>query len=341
MKNLFIGIDFSKQTFDVSFFEKDGIGEVFYSQFENNKDGFKHLVKWINQHTDVCKEEWLFCGEHTSLYSLELPAFLLKQNLFIWLENPLQIKRSSGIKREKTDKTDSLEIARYAFRFQDKARCYKLPDKVFTSLQNLLSFRGRLVKNRQELLVAAKEMRRVFNRDKTARYIYEQSMQEIGRLSKKIKEVEVQMLSLLDETEELKTNYERLTSIKGIGMINALTILIYTENFTRFTDCRKFACYVGVVPFDKSSGTSLNRGRQISRLANIQIKTLLTQAAKCAVVHNPKLRNYYQRKMAEGKSMKIVINNVRNKLLQIMFALVQKGQSYINDYEHQLEIKLI
>ena len=251
MKNLFIGIDFSKKTFDVSFFEKEGTGEIFYSRFENNKDGFKHLVKWISKHTDVCKEEWLFCGERTGLYSLELPAFLLKQNLFIWLENPLQIKRSSGIKREKTDKTDSLEIAHYAFRFQDKARCYKLPDKVFMSLQNLLSFRGRLVKNKQELLVAAKEMRRVFNRDKTARYIYEQSMLEIGRLNKKVKEVEEQMLLLLDETEELKTNYERITSIKGIGMINALTILIYTENFTRFTDCRKFSCYVGVVPFDK------------------------------------------------------------------------------------------
>jgi len=340
MKNLFIGIDFSKQTFDVSFFEKGGTGEIFYSQFENNKDGFKHLVKWISSNTGVRKDEWLFCGEHTGLYSLELPAFLLKQKLFIWLENPLQIKRSSGIKREKTDKTDSLDIAHYAFRFQDKAMCYKLPDKVFRSLQNLLSFRGRLVKNKQELLVAAKEMRRVFNRDKTARYIYEQSMLEIGRLSKKIKEVEAQMLSLLDETEEVKTNYDRITSIKGIGMINALTILIYTENFTRFTDCRKFACYVGVVPFDKSSGTSLNRGKRISRLANIQIKTLLTQAAKCAIVYNPKLRGYYQRKIAEGKSMKIVINNVRNKLLQIMFALVQKGQSYMDGYENQLEIKL-
>ena len=275
------------------------------------------------------------------MYSLELPVFLLKHNLFIWLENPLQIKRSLGIKREKTDKTDSLEIARYAFRFQDKAICYKLPDKIFTSLQNLMSFRGRLVKNRQELSVAAKEMRSVFNRDKTARYIYEQSMHEIDSLNKKIKGVEAQMLLLLDDTEEVKTNYARLTSIKGIGMINALTMLIYTENFTRFTDCRKFACYVGVVPFDKSSGTSLHRGKRISRLANIQIKTLLTQAAKCAVVHNPKLRIYYQRKLAEGKGMKIVINNVRNKLLQIMFALIKKGQSYMDGYENQLEIKLV
>jgi len=341
MKNLFIGIDFSKKTFDVSFFEKDGTGEVYYSQFENNSDGFKRLIKWISLNTRIKKEEWLFCGENTGLYSLELPTFLLKHNLFIWLENPLQIKRSSGIKREKTDKTDSLEIAHYAFRFQDKAMCYKLPDKVFSALQNLLSFRGRLVKNRKELLVAAKEMRRVFSRDKTARYIYEQSVHEVGRFNKKIKDVERQMLLLLDDMEEIKANYERITSIKGIGMINALMILIYTENFSRFTDCRKFACYVGVVPFDQSSGTSLNRGRRISRLANIPIKTLLTQAAKCAVVYNPKLRDYYQRKLMEGKSMKIVINNVRNKLLQIMFALVQKGQSFINNYENQLEVKFI
>ena len=341
MKNLFIGIDFSKKTFDVSFFEKDGTGEVYYSQFENNSDGFKRLIKWISLNTRIKKEEWLFCGENTGLYSLELPTFLLKHNLFIWLENPLQIKRSSGIKREKTDKTDSLEIAHYAFRFQDKAMCYKLPDKVFSALQNLLSFRGRLVKNRKELLVAAKEMRRVFSRDKTARYIYEQSVHEVARFNKKIKDVERQMLLLLDDMEEIKANYERITSIKGIGMINALMILIYTENFSRFTDCRKFACYVGVVPFDQSSGTSLNRGRRISRLANIPIKTLLTQAAKCAVVYNPKLRDYYQRKLMEGKSMKIVINNVRNKLLQIMFALVQKGQSFINNYENQLEVKFI
>ena len=339
MKDLFIGIDFSKKTFDVSFFEREKTTEVFYAQFENENSGYRSCIKWINGNTKVNKAQWLFCGEHTGLYSMELAAFLLKQNLSIWLENPLQIKLSSGIKREKTDRVDSMEIARYAFRFQDRVRLYKFPDKVFTSLENLLSFRARLVKNRQELSVAAKETRRVFKRDKTVRYIYEQSMLETGRLNKKIREVEKQMLSLLDGIEDLKTNYQRITSIKGIGMINALTILIYTENFTRFTDCRKFACYVGVVPFDKSSGTSLGKGKRISRLANIQIKTLLTQAARCAVVHNPKLRTYYLRKLSEGKKIKLIINNVRNKLLQIIFALVQKGQIYINDYQNQLDIK--
>lgn len=341
MKKLFIGIDFSKKTFDASFFEKEKTGEVFYSRFENTKEGFRAFIKWVSTNTRLSKEQWLFCGEHTGLYSLELPTFLLRQNLFIWLENPLQIKLSSGIKREKTDKVDSLEIAHYAYRFQDKAIRYKLPDKIFTSLQNLISFRGRLVKSRQELLVAAKETRKIFNRDKTARYIHEQSMLEVGRLTKKIKDVEEQMLLLLEEIEELKANYERITSIKGIGMINALMILIYTENFTRFTNCRKFACYVGVVPFDRSSGTSLNRGKRISRMANVQIKTLLTQAAKCAVVHNPKLREYYQRKLAEGKSMKVAINNVRNKLLQLIFTLVQKKQTYINDYDNQWDVKLV
>ncbi|MGL5273634.1 MAG: IS110 family transposase [Phocaeicola sp.] len=341
MKKLFIGIDFSKKTFDVSFFEQERTEQVYYAQFENTKEGFKYFLKWVSINTKVSKELWLVCGEHTGLYSLELPQFLLKKNIFIWLENPLQIKLSVGIKREKTDKVDSLEIAYYAYRFQDKARLYKLPEKIFSSLQNLLSFRGRLVKNRQELLVAAKETRRVFNRDKTARYIYEQSMLEIGRLSKKIKETEEHMLLVLEEMEELKANYDRITSIKGVGIVNALMILIYTENFTRFTDCRKFACYVGVVPFDKSSGTSVHRGKRISRLANVQIKTLLTQAARCAVIHNSSVKKYYERKLADGKSMKVAINNVRNKILQLIFALVQKEQMYISDYQNQWQMKTV
>jgi hypothetical protein len=60
------------------------------------------------------------------LYSVCLSEFLIRKELFLWLENPLQIKLSSGIKREKNDRTDSREIALYACRYQDKARLYQL-----------------------------------------------------------------------------------------------------------------------------------------------------------------------------------------------------------------------
>jgi transposase len=119
--------------------------------------------------------------------------FLLKKELFIWLENPLQIKLSSGIRREKNDKVDSKQIAFYAFRFQDKAICCMPTDKDLCSLGLLLSFRERLIRSKKSLLVSASEMRAVLQRDHTARYIYQQSGRDIDRLNKEIKETEKRM----------------------------------------------------------------------------------------------------------------------------------------------------
>ena len=77
------------------------------------------MLRWIGSQTDVPRQEWLFCGEHTGLYSIGLSDFIIGKGLEIWLENPNQIKLSSGIKREKSDPADSLAIAEYAMRFED------------------------------------------------------------------------------------------------------------------------------------------------------------------------------------------------------------------------------
>ncbi|MDR1120288.1 MAG: hypothetical protein LBM08_05160, partial [Dysgonamonadaceae bacterium] len=69
-----------------------------------------------------------------------------------------------------------------------------------------------------------------------------------------------------------------------------------------------------------------------SHLANKQIKALLTQAAKCAIRYDPSIRNYYQRKTAEGKNRWLVVNNVRNKLIHRIFALVRNKQLYQLEY---------
>lgn len=332
MKKLFIGIDYSKQNFSASAFEMEKKEDVYYGEFENNSQGFSEFFKWLKSLTSVEKDQWLVCGEHTGIYSIELSGYLLKKDIFVWLENPLQIKRSSGIKREKTDKTDSLDIAIYAYRFQDKAKLFELPEKCFTALQNLLAFRERLIRNKCTLETSANEMRAIYKRDETARYIYEQSHNEIQRIRKEIKQIEKKMLEIVKQSEHLNKNYHLAVSVKGIGLINALTILVCTQNFTLFDNYRQFSCYGGTAPFDHSSGSSLHKGKHVSKLANIKIKTLLTQAARSAVVHDPQIRDYYLRKIAEGKHKHIALNNVRNKLISRVFAVVRNKQAYRNDF---------
>lgn len=336
MKNLFIGIDYSKKKFDVSLLERDKMQEISHNSFENTPEGCKAMLKWIVFQTNVPSEEWLFCGEHTGLYGVLLTEFLVKRKYFVWMENPMQIKLSGGLKREKNDKVDSQEIARYAYRFQDKAKCFQVQDKSLKSLQLLLSFRDRLLRNKHSILVAAQEIRAVLKRDTTARYIYEQTKRDVERLNKEIKEVESRMKEIIHASEELKENYLLATSVKGIALINTVALMIHTDNFTRFQNCRQLSCYAGVAPFEKTSGSSIRSGSHVSHLANIQIKTLLTQAARSAIKYDTELRQYYERKIKEGKLDQVVINNVRNKLLHRIFAIVQKKQPYQENYINSL-----
>jgi transposase len=336
-KKLFIGIDFSKKTFDVSVIDAIDLETVNYHQFENTKEGCENLLKWIKGQYKYPSESWLFCGEHTGLYSVLLCEFLLKRGLFIWLENPLQIKQSTGIKREKNDKIDSREIALYAYRFQDKSRAYQLPDKSLKSLELLLSFRERLLRNKHTLLVSSKEVRGVLQRDATARYIYEQSKRDIERINKEIKDIENRMKELIQTDDSINETYELVSSVKGIALINTVAIIVATQNFTRFENSRQFACYSGLAPFGKQSGSCLKTAPHVSNLADKKIKVLLTQAAKCAVRHDMNLRHYYERKRAEGKNDWVVINNVRNKLIHRIFAIVRNKQLYQMDYLNPLD----
>jgi len=330
-KFLFIGIDFSKSKFDVTVLKS--IDQQDYAQaiFLNEPKGFNDFLKWLYRQSDVPQKDWLFCGEHTGLYSRGLARFLVKKNLFIWLENPLQIKCSWGIKRSKNDRIDSLEIARYALRFQDKAVASKPANKDIESIRILLGYRGRLVKNKVSLEVAANETRRVINRDSVSRFVYESSQRDIERIKKEIEVLEFKMLEII-MASDLKENYQLVVSIKGVGPITAITLIIYTDNFTAFDTARQLACYSGVVPFEKSSGSSIKGANHVSHLANKDLKVLLTQCARSAVQYDKELAAYYTRKIAQGKKYLVVINNVRNKLIHRIFAVVTNKIPYRENY---------
>lgn len=316
-KDLFIGIDFSKSKFDVSLLERTDLKDVVQSTFDNTATGYKEFLRWVSKQSTIKRESWLFCGEQTGLYSRGLAEFLAKKQLFIWLENPLQIKNSSGIKRVKTDRFDSLVIAQYAYRYIDKAVVYKPQEKEITALQLLVSYRSRLVKSKVMLETSANEMRRVMQRDPTARFVYQSSMHEIERIKKQIQGIEKKMHETI-MTYSLKENYLLMLSIKGIGMQIAVAMLIHTNNFLDFQTARQLASYCGCAPFPNESGT-MDKGSRISRLANKELAA------------------YFDRKIAQGKSKRLVINNVRNKLIQRIFAVVTNKIPYQENYLNPFE----
>jgi transposase len=122
-----------------------------------------------------------------------------------------------------------------------------------------------------------------------------------------------------------------MNSIKGIGMNVAIAMIIHTNNFKSFQNARQIASYCGCVPFPNQSGT-VNKGSHISRLANRELKVLLSQCALSAIMYNRELRAYAVRKTAEGKDKRLIINNVRNKIIHRIFAVIKTGIPYREDY---------
>jgi len=327
---LFIGIDFSKKKFDVSVLENIGQKSFQQETFKNSEEEYKSLLKWVAERSKVKRTDWVFCGEHTGIYSRGLSNFLHKKKLTIWLENPLRIKLCSGIKRAKTDRIDSIEIARYSARYFDQKVDYKPESKEIEGLRLLSSYRNRLVKAKVAIHNSAKEIRSVISRDASSRFIFESSNADVSHIEKQIEAVEARMLELVINST-LKRNHQLITSIKGIGLVTAVEILVCTDNFKTFENARQLACYSGCAPFPNESGT-INKGNRISNLANKSLKALLSNCARSAVQHDKFLREYYQRKIAEGKLDRIVINNVRSKLIHRIFAVVKSGKPFQQDY---------
>jgi transposase len=317
---IFIGTDVSKFTLD------HGIHKVMVHQkTANNKEGFKSWLKWAFQFGS--REQLWVVMEHTGYYCYQFELFLHQHQIRYSKVAALEIKRSVGLVRAKSDKADALLISRYGWMNRDRLKTQELSAAVITELKDLVNLRDKLVRDRSGYKARMKEQAAT-RRYAKAHVQSKVQLQMIKELTNGIKEVEVAIKDLLKEDAVLFNNYKLLVSIKSVGFVTAIYMLAYTENFRKFLNSRKFACYAGLAPFEHSSGTSLRRKNRVSHYANKKAKCLLNLAASVAIQHNPEMKEYYQRRVAEGKSKMGTLNIIRNKLVDRMFAVIKRETPY-------------
>jgi len=326
MYNLVIGLDISKSTLDATTVRWNE-RQSSHDSFLNKKLGFKQLKKWVDKQS-LSSDSILFCMEHTGYYTQHLCEFLTLNSLDYALINPVKIKRSMGLRREKSDKADSRVIAMYGLKFQEEFHIGTALKDELLDLQLLIAHRKRLQTREIAFHNQEKHLSHCLS-SKVSKVILKNVKSQKKYFAKQRKEIERRIDEFLEETSALKKSYDLLTSIPGVGRIIALYTIVHTHNFTQIYDPRKFSCYCGVAPFKKESGTSLNKGSRVSFFGNKKLKAFLNFGAMNAVKYDPQLREYYQRKVNEGKSKMSVLNAVRNKLIHRMFATVKRGTPYV------------
>jgi transposase len=323
--NVILGVDISKLTLDISCAERG-----LHIRIDNCTKGFAEFNKWCKTN-GVDLKETLVVMEYTGGYEYRFLQFCDAKSIPYCRVPGLEIKQSMGMVRGKNDKADAFRIGRYGEEKRNRLTPSKPLDQNILRLKQLLSFRKRLVREKAGLQSSAKERNFMYEVNKTDTII-RIAQAKMNADEKYINEVEQQIRELVKSNEEMFQNYRIITSIKGIGEVNGWMTIAYTENFTSFTNARAYGVYVGVIPFGHDSGTSIKGRKRVSHLANKELKSELSQAAKAAIAHDKELHAYAERKL-KNKDYGVVVNNVKFKLILRMFALVKRGEIYVENYK--------
>lgn len=323
----FVGIDISKLSLDVSVICATEPGKATHYKVSNDSKGLSGLLKQLKQ-KGMAFEGTLFVCENTGIYTTPFMTAMGSQELHYWVVAAIEIKRSQGLSRGKSDKADAKTIALYGLTHQHKYEPSKLPQTAVQQLKLLFTQREKIQK--AIALFGQTEENEGYLPKEVFAVVKKLNQQQIGHLRKALCKIDGQMLEIVKQDGVLHKQHELLTSIPGIGKQTALYLMITTRSFTSFGNWRQLACYAGVAPFEHSSGTSVRGRTKVSDIADKKMKSLLQMCVLSAVKCDKEIKQYYEKKKAEGKPTMLVMNNVRAKLLARAFAVIKRGTPFVN-----------
>lgn len=314
----YFGIDISHLVFDVT----DSAGN--YYQFKNHERGFKKFLKLLNNQSHCVMEA-------TGYYHYQLAYFLQENGVKVSVENPLSVKRFIQMKlsKIKTDKSDSRLICEYAKQvelqlWQGNSK-HQLECLQMTRLLSVYTKQSTMLKNK----IHGEQV--LGNPSKVVTNSLKSSLRQ---LEKQIAKVEAALLSLVKEVHQ--DVLTRLKTIPGIGDKTALMLIVLTDGFDRFKSGSQLCSYAGLTPVIRQSGSSINGRSRISKIGNQKLRNLLFMCSFNACKYNKACREIYQRIVAKGKSKKLALIAVCNKLLKQAFAIAKSGLIYNDTYRSTL-----
>ena len=330
----YLGMDVSKLWVDISVMSvlNHKKQPMVTERFDNNAAGMKMLGKWLKQQQVSFDDNSLLVIENTGVYHRIVWEYCSTQGLPLYIGNATHIKWSFGIARGKNDKIDSQRLCSYAVKNADELKTTPILNPVFLKLKDMMTARSRLLAQRNSMKVYLGELK--LSNSKDVQQIMEQAhMAALEGLTESIKNVEKQIHDMIQEDAAIKNNYDLLLSVPGIGHLTAVYIICCTNNFICKITGKQLASYAGVAPFGNSSGTSIKGRDKVHKMANKDLKKLLHMGAVSAITHYTEFKDYYERKVKEGKHPQSVINAIRSKIALRAVAVINNQIKYVDNYK--------
>lgn len=310
----FIGIDISKKVFDV------WSNHWGHKQFKNSSDGFSSFLLFLDT------SSWCVM-EFTGSYYQQLAMFLYENGVPVSIINPLVIKRFIQMKLQhnKTDKSDAKMIVKYAQ--EQKVVKWKPTPKYIDECKDLHTTIRLYFKQSTAL---KNKLQSFLDRGVKGKII--------TSLKRQIRQVQSEIKLLEQEIENrVKTHEQRLltnlSSIPGIGKKTAIMLIVSTNGFRLFENARQVSAFFGLSPMERSSGTSIRGRSRISKKGSPVMRNYLFMCSFTACKNNLQCKALYERIVVKGKSKKLALIAVTNKLLKQAFAIANSGVKYNPNYK--------
>jgi len=326
---IIVGFDVAKAKLDYCILSVGCIDTCSFGCIQNTEKAIKHFISSILKKEK--QKDILFCLENTGVYSMPVSYWLQEAKLDYWVVSALEVKRAKGICRGKTDKADSKDIAFYALSHLHQLKLSTLPEKDFLQLRLLLAEREKLIKslgifkttNENKNFLPAEILKSVLAHNKKTVALLEQQLKAIEKL----------IQDIIDGNALLKEQSTLLQSVPGIGPQTCINLIAYTNAFSSFQNWRKFACYCGIAPFPYESGSRVRGKTKVNHIANKKLKSLLNLAALSAKRTDTEIKQYFERKVKEGKNKMLVLNAIRCKIISRAFAVIQRNTPFVDLYK--------
>jgi transposase len=316
-----IGIDVSKAKLDCAWLGESN--KLKTKVFPNALAGWAGLAEWSLKNTGLPIGNLHFVMEATGVYHGQLAAYLHDQGAVVSVVNPAQVKfygQSLGV-RSKNDKKDSVVLARYGV--NEKPKPWQPEAIEILTLKALLA----------RLDSLEKDLQRERNRQEKAEIsqapqaVLGSLAQIIGTLDAERRQLEQLIEEHINTHKQLKQNKALLESIPGVGKVIATRMLMVIGS-RPFDSASQCSAYLGLVPVQHESGSSVKGRPRLSKAGNPAIRAKLYMAAVVATTYNPDIKAQYARLTGNGKSKMSALGAAMRKLVQICFGVLKHQQPY-------------
>lgn len=323
---IYLGIDVAKAKLDCSLLLDTASNLRKTTSVPNTKLGVATLLDWVASHGSQAADLHVVM-EATGAYHQQAALTLFDAGVRVSIVNPAQARdfaRGLAV-RTKTDGVDSFVLARFGALLKPKA--WQPPALEVRELQALLTRRDAL----------AHDLRRERNRqEKTllsdiSTLVRQSLISVIGCLEEQLKLIEKAITAHVADHAALKRDMDLLTSIPAIGPRTGVNLLALMHTI-RFNTAEQMAAYLGVVPIERQSGSSIAGQPRMSKAGPSNVRGVLYMAAVVGISRNPHIKALYERLLARGKAKMSALGAAMRKLIHLCFGVVKSGQPYRADH---------